>query len=424
LCGFKLVPIITACIDDFGLTNRTLGCIGDGILEEGLSRCMPCACTIIKKIDQKLGSLCCKRSGCGKSGNDNKLSVLGLSVHDPKFAGAIEAYGTVCSKTCEGADDAFCHYCLYENSDFQEMSKKSCIFCGIKLIPAIVNCIKDLGVSKETLTCIKDVAIEEGLNSCLPCVCKIISKINNKLGELCCQVSGCGESGDDDKLSVLGLSVHDPVYASAIEAYGTVCSKPCDTPIDAICHYCISDNVPDFPELSKTPCLVCGFKLVPAVTECIFNFGVSKETLICVRDAALEDGLDSCLPCVCTIVSKINNKLGKLCCQLSGCDKDPEDGNFYGLGLSESGGTDIKKLVHGLFVNLCDKDGNGGLNFADVEKCSKTLKVKGVATLTPTKEVFDNVSGDDGFLTNTDINSTTKGCCICVTPLGPCFGCC
>ena len=119
--------------------------------------------------------------------------------------------------------------------------------------------------------------------------------------------------GQDDELSILGLSEHDPEFAAAMEASGTVCSKPCGTQVHAICEYCISENVAPVP---RTSCLVCGFKLVPAITECITDFGVSKETLTCIKDAALEEGLPNCLPCVCELVKKINTKLGELCCEL------------------------------------------------------------------------------------------------------------
>ena len=68
--------------------------------------------------------------------------------------------------------------------------------------------------------------------------------------------------------------------------------------------------------VGSTSCILCGFKLVPAITECIKDFGVSKDTLTCIKDAALEEGLANCLPCVCTIIRKINPNLGELCCQL------------------------------------------------------------------------------------------------------------
>merc|ERR1712137_646661 len=93
-------------------------------------------------------------------------------------------------------------------------------------------------------------------------------------------------------------------------------------------------SVPTPAPAQQTSCLVCGFKLASPITKCINDFGVSKKTLICIKDAALKKGLRNCLPCVCELVKKINKKLGDLCCELSGCGQKPKDKDLVELGTS------------------------------------------------------------------------------------------
>jgi len=85
-------------------------------------------------------------------------------------------------------------------------------------------------------------------------------------------------------------------------------------------------------------------------------------------------------------------------------------------------GFDINQLLNEVLIKHCDKDGNGGLYWADVQECAQNLQDSGISVPTPSKEDFDNTAGDDGFMTTDDF-AYRSWCCWCFPIIG-CHGCC